>query len=484
VVDHLASPANLAGFSVSNTRGQVPTVSGEVELQALRQPSATVFGTAPVNWTIDGNTRGAGFPQHFEYPLIYGELNGNLDIVLLDAYLTVHGEHPRQGFASFTGGNAYVDSWAALVGHGAPRSGPVLVDSGVIQVPYLEAFGGKSPIAEITYPGGGLYEQDNPQFVATFDKSSFQEWRDDSAEVSLHYNVSADVGGFHSFGLAFSPVVSVELSQPVPLAEFLTQWAWPLRGLIAAATGERVDINHLTCSPVIDGDTRRQFQVFNASITQTPYTSSSSLRDKHVSAIRLAPDGESLLRLLRKWQELRAAENPILNTYDITAVGRGQHPRARFLLLIQALEGLFGYEKRSDERHSRFASERESMLGRCKDQLEGAVYKFVKKHLARRPPMGVDSVLREMLQALPIDLESELTDGMLVTSVRSENPNVTSTLDAIRIVRNDLSHGNRTYDRQALSEAADIFERVVRGHLLRLLDVSDEIVTRVLSPEM
>ena len=98
--------------------------------------------------------------------------------------------------------------------------------------------------------------------------------------------------------------------------------------------------------------------------------------------------------------------------------------------------------------------------------------------------MGVDSVLREMLQALPIDLESELTDGMLVTSVRSENPNVTSTLDAIRIVRNDLSHGNRTYDRQALSEAADIFERVVRGHLLRLLDVSDEIVTRVLSPEM
>ncbi|MFL0243448.1 hypothetical protein, partial [Mycobacterium sp. SMC-17] len=25
VVDHLASPANLAGFSVSNTRGQVPS---------------------------------------------------------------------------------------------------------------------------------------------------------------------------------------------------------------------------------------------------------------------------------------------------------------------------------------------------------------------------------------------------------------------------------------------------------------------------
>ena len=88
-----------------------------------------------------------------------------------------------------------------------------------------------------------------------------------------------------------------------------------------------------------------------------------------------------------------------------------------------------------------------------------------------------------MLQALPIDLEAELTDGALVKSVRSQFPTVTSTLDAIRIVRNDLSHGNRTYDRHALAEAADILERVVRGHLLRLLDASDEIVRRVLSPD-
>lgn len=338
-------------------------VSGEVELQGLRQPAGTVFGTAPVTWTITAGSRGAGFPQHFDYPLVYGEMNGNLDVVLLDAHLTVFGEHPREGFSSFKSGNAYFDAWAALVGHGAPRNGPVLVDSGIIQVPYLESFAGKSPIAEISFPGDSIYEQDKPQFAAIFDKSSLQEWRDDGAEVSVHYNISADIGGSYSFGLAFSPVVSVELSQPVPLAEFMTQWAWPLRGLVAAATGERVDINHLTCSPVIEGDTRRQFQVFNASITQTPYTSSNSLKDKRVSAIRLASDGESLLTLLRKWQELRTAENPILNTYDITAVGPSQHPRARFLLLIQALEGLYGYEKRSVERHSRFASERDVDVG-------------------------------------------------------------------------------------------------------------------------
>src|SRR6516225_3850473 len=72
-------------------------VSGEVELQGLRQPGGAVYGTAPVNWTITGGSRGAGFPQHFDYPLVYGEMNGGLDVVLLDAHLTVSGEEPRTG---------------------------------------------------------------------------------------------------------------------------------------------------------------------------------------------------------------------------------------------------------------------------------------------------------------------------------------------------------------------------------------------------
>lgn len=465
-------------------------VSGDVELQGRRQPGGGVYGTAPVNWTRTG-TRGtgfgAGFPQHFEYPLVYGELDGGLDIVLVDASLTVFGEGTRRGIVSFKGANAYFDAWAALVGHDAPQHGPLLVDGGVIQVPHLEAFAGQSPLIEKYMPSGNLYDHDEPKFTATIDKSSLQEWRDENAEVSLQYQISADVGGWYSFGLAFSPIVSVKLSRPVPLAEFLTHWAWPLRGLIAAATGKRVDISYMTCSLAVEGDQRpqqrRQFQVFNESVTQTPYTSSNSLRDKDISVLRMASDGHSLLDLLRRWQDLQAAENPILNTYDITAVGPSQHPRARYLLLIQALEGLCGYEKRFDDTQSSFTSQRESILARCKADLDGAVYKFVKKYLAKRRPIGLDSVLREMFQALPVDVEQGFADSALVKSVRSDDPSVSSTLDAIRVVRNDLSHGNRTYDRLELAEAADILERVVRAHLLRLLGVSNEIITRVLTPE-
>lgn len=463
-------------------------VSGDVDLQALRQPRGTVHGTAPVNWHHTPGGKGAGFPQHFAYPLIYGELDGGLDVVLLDAHLTVHSEGPREGVASFKGGNAHFDAWAALVGRGAPRSGPLLVDSGIIQVPFLEAFFGRSPLAEKHIPTENPYRQDKGSFAATIDKESLQTWQDGDAEVSLYYQISADVNGWYSFGLAFSPVVEVELSTPIPLADFMIQWAWPLRGLIAAATGRRVDIDYLSCTPFIEGDERpnvfRQFQVFNASVGQTPYTSSNTLRDKDISAIRLGRDGASLLALLRRWQDLRSAENPILNTYDISAVGPSQHPRARFLLLLQALEGLYGYENRAESRQIAYGSERESVLGRCEEALDAASFRFVKRFLPRRPPLGLDSVLKQMLKELPVDIAAELTDSWLVKAARAADPQITSTLDAIRDIRNKLSHGSKTYEQRHLAEVADVLERVVRGHLMRLLGVAPDSITRVLTAEL
>lgn len=414
-------------------------------------------------------------------------MNGGLDILLLDAHLTVYGEKPRTGIVNFDGPNAYFDTWAALVGSGTPSQGEaLLVDSGVVQVPHLEAFAGTRPITEQRFSFDDVYEQEKPEYSATINKDSRQTWEDENAKVTLHYHLSANLGGWYSFGIAASPVVSIELTTPVPLLEFLTQWAWPLRELVAAATGRREDINYLTCSPVFDGDARpparRQFQLFNASVAQKPYTSENTLRNKDISAIRIS-EGESLLALLRRWQSLKASENPILNTYDINAVGPSQHPRARYLLLLQALEGLCGHEKRFEERELRFANERESFLSRCKDDLTQDDFAFVKKNLAKRPPQGLDMMLREMLQTLPVDLEPELTSSELVQTVRSADDTIATTLDAVRVVRNDLSHGNKTYERQHLAQVADIFERAVRGHLLRLLGTSPAAIERVLRPD-
>lgn len=66
------------------------------------------------DWAITPRGGSAGFPQRFDYPTVYGELDGALDVVLVDARLTVFGEEPRTGPFSFKGANAYFDAWAAL----------------------------------------------------------------------------------------------------------------------------------------------------------------------------------------------------------------------------------------------------------------------------------------------------------------------------------------------------------------------------------
>lgn len=325
-------------------------VDGDVELVDGRQPRGGVYGKAPVVRAVTpGGGTSAGFPQRFNYPIVYGELSGGLDIVLVDARLSVSGEHPRQGPFHFKGANAYFDAWAALVGRRAPRSDTLLVDSGVIQVTHLDAFAARSPLASQTMPGDPAERHEAPAWGVTLDKTSTQVWQDDDAEVSVSYNGSAEIGGWYRFGLKFSPVIDIELKHPISLAQFMTEWAWPIKGIISAATGKNETITYLSCSPVIEGDdrppSRRRFQVFQASVSQEPYASTNDLRDKQVSAIRLG-EGESLLALLRKWQQLEHEQNPILNTYEADALGPDQTPRARFLLLIQALEGLYGFENR------------------------------------------------------------------------------------------------------------------------------------------
>ena len=100
----------------------------------------------------------------------------------------------------------------------------------------------------------------------------------------MRYALTASVGSWYSYSLAFSPIVEVKLSQPVTLGDFFAEWVWPTRNLVAAATGRREEITYLTCTPVFGGEPRpprlRHFQVFNPSITQEPYGSTNDLREK------------------------------------------------------------------------------------------------------------------------------------------------------------------------------------------------------------
>jgi len=107
--------------------------------------------------------------------------------------------------------------------------------------------------------------------------------------------------------------------------------------------------------------------------------------------------------------------------------------------------------------------------------------KFLDRWLANTP-YNLDDALTEMLRALPTNLEPEIAKSELVKKVIAEVDKVTTTVGALRHVRNQLSHGLETFDPHSLHVVAEVLSRAVRGHLLRLLQASNEAQVRALSP--
>ncbi|MCW3038784.1 MAG: hypothetical protein JWM31_689, partial [Solirubrobacterales bacterium] len=104
--------------------------------------------------------------------------------------------------------------------------------------------------------------------------------------------------------------------------------------------------------------------------------------------------------------------------------------------------------------------------------------RFLKRNLSKRPPSTLETPLRYCLDALPVDLSPSLEGSKLVKQLLSEG--ATSMPDALRIVRNDLAHGNRGYDMTDLRELAELLDRVARAHLLRVLGCPESAQKRVL----
>lgn len=83
-------------------------------------------------------------------------------------------------------------------------------------------------------------------------------------------------------------------------------------------------------------------QVYGSGITQEPYQSDQTAVRKSSTSVHIAADGLSLLDMLRRWQGLEDDHHPLIETYGAMLSATDEHPRSRFLLLVQALEAYTG----------------------------------------------------------------------------------------------------------------------------------------------
>lgn len=451
--------------------GATVTLQGDLELRADRPPRGDAFGDVPVRWETNGVGGVASFPQIYQATTVVGRLLNGFTVVLIDATIQIYMSE-----------RATIQARAALLGRHPLATNTIRVAGIDAQVEGLDAISGIGPIGKVKIPSkrteGQRYLDWSWEAVGRPD--STQTWTDDYAKVELQFYSSVTAPEAFFFRVTFSPVVCIRLSQPIPLDDAFTAWVEPLRRIVSLASGRKEKITYLAVRLVADDGDHPLFQVFGTSLQQAPFASRGNDVLKVEPSFMLSPQDMSLLDLLRRWQHLRDEHHPLLETYGSMMFAPEQHPRSRLLLLLQALEGMHGHENAADfeERVTKHKERRAAALAEAAETLSGGTLAFIRTHLSRRPPSSLQQVLSETLSAVPVNIEEELGRSDLVAEVMVDTRNPTNVYDALRLVRNDLAHGARGYDAQAVHGVAQLLEGVVRAHMLRILGCSEDAQRR------
>jgi hypothetical protein len=443
-------------------------MQGDLVLQANRPPRGDAYGHVPLIYEEAGNSKWVSFPQTYRPSLVTGRLLNGLLVILVDPVV-----------ALWARDRATIHARAALVGRSPSAPTTIRASQMTVQVTGLDAVSGIGPLRQFKIPQW----TDGRQYLdwaweAVGRPESTQTWSDGSAEVELWFRNSFNVSTAYHFRLAFSPVVQATFSEPLDFDTAFNNWATPLGNLIALSTGRPEKITYLDLQLDIPGSQPTTFQVYGRGLHQRPYSSDPEELQKARPNFFLADEDTGLLALLRQWQKLTAEHHPLLETYASLMFVADQHPRSRFLLLIQAIEGLHGVETQEDyiSRSLSHGERRTTVLDEAAQVLGADSMKFLKKFLAKRPISGLDPALNHIFDNAPINIRPLLEDTNLVREAMSVHR--LPLIPCLRQIRNDLSHGARGYDPQGLHEVANLLDGVVHAHLLRVLGCPDMVQER------
>lgn len=447
---------------------------GTIELLGSRQPTGVIDGHDAFT-TAEG---GLAFPQyrHFEY--LNARLDSGSTVLLVAARV-----------AMLLPGRTNVVSDYAIVSPGMLSLDYQDRHSvAVIQVSGLDTIAGAGPLQRTMQALSHGIEGEKEWRFAKSQDAGVQRWADDQGQLELQFDLSIDYGGMFRFAHDSSPKLVVSTTE-LPLTTLQAEWVIPLQRIVSLLSARPESITCLMTkrTPRSEQEAKhvigREFVFFGPEITQQPYAADDRVAPPPVAA-SLAGDNINLLTMLRSWQGLAARAHPLLATFGAFITEAPQHPRSRFLLLIQAIEGSYGFEHRAqreaDEQEHRTAYD--NAMSEISSGATSQTLQFIKKNLNKKPPTNLDGPLQSVVTGLPIDITAVLADTGLVKRVLQENvPGVTTAAGALRTVRNHLAHGFREYDYSELQEAADVLEFAVRAHLLTLLGCPEVAVRRLLS---
>jgi len=451
----------LITWQVPDHKGGRTGIPGLLTVEQGKYPSGILYGDLPIEWVAEGATGVASFPQRHSFDVLTGRLSSGAYVALMNGELSY----------SFPGNGRAIGAFAVLSLDDFDSSEHRKYASIELQIEGLESIAGVAPISHVNMP---VKAGDEPVWTATVDKEAKFVWDAGWQSMTLRYDYSVRALDGYEFRMAFGPVLRLTSDEPLTVVDWWLEWVRPLRQLISLLTGFPREVRYLLA--VITDATPRSHrdQVFGWDITHLPVNSTRAAVEEIRSVVSLTSDNLSLLDLLHTWQRQVAVRHPLFETYGAMATANDQHPRSRFLILLQALEGSYGFENRTKHEtdKKKFGAKREGVISRAQELLEKADFSFINKHLRKEGQQGLDSAVANLLKRLPNEISDELANSELIKTVRGQHTgkDFLPLQTALTRARNTLSHGSGSFDPEHLEVVADILERVVRSEVIRLLD--------------
>ena len=316
------------------------------------------------------------------------------------------------------------------------------------------------------------------------------KWHRDNVSMKLYF-AGRRRSDPHSFATPFAPVLRIDAVSPLTVVDWWLNWVIPLQEIIASAIGHTPDVMYMLAIAEHTSKREQRDQIFKWDIKQESIYHSTDTTRRSESAIKIQEDNINLLDLLMKYQELLASHHPLTETFQSVALSSDQHPRSRFLLLIQALEGLHGYEHREEEdkQCQAYKNKKKEVLGRLKklDHTEENEIitkndcKFLIKNLMSSQFVTLEIRLITIFDTLPSGVREKLGRSALIRQFRElqQEPNMRMEAALARI-RNKLSHGAISLNPNDLDDVVETLYRVVRAELLRVLGAPESCRMRLL----
>lgn len=446
---------------------QLVDALGMLDLSIRRNPTASFQGILP----YASHSGRSEFPQTTDFNCLTGILPSGIHIALLNGQMSywIHNDGGATG------------AFAVLSTRPFEHDNYRKYQSIELQIDGLETIVDEAPT---TIEFTELTDEHDESYKISIPTQNSLDWKIQEAQMRLGYAGRLRPDRFN-FRTSFAPYLRIDLDEPISLVDWWLQWVIPLCDLLEVINGKPLDIMYLLAFEDKDatGSKRRADQVFRYDIRQDCIKIDEK-RFNHTRAIvNLKQDNINLLKLIAKRRELEASRHPLIETYRSNAVSDDQHPRSRFLLLIQALEGLYGYEHKGEyqQRSERYAEKREAVLKQVETAISSEDFKFLRKNLLRNPTSGLEGALSATFQTPPGEIQTRIDNSKIVSRTRDiyKEKNMPSA-KALTKVHNSLSHGSSAYDPNDLEKICAILDKIVRAEILRVLELPEVARQRML----